>query len=363
MSHPGFDFGRRSYHTLSPFSCPRRGYLSQMLQIRLGPGPTGWRGALNTGKLFHSLMELHYKRLLAKRKGRPYNRRFRLSGTDGQPLCKTTAEVVDYYASQAYSEETLNHGLAAFKRYLFGWPEAKDPLAKQMIAVEKDIHGDLRALLPKDIAKDAPPLPYDAQYDGIAIAESGKGVVSVEHKALAAFSGGTLFMYLNSGQVVGQCAVWNSCADLVERYGPMDSVWINIAFKDGKPNRPVHRESLHIPRSWQREYAEALLARTSDLEVTLQAYDAAQKAAPAARRAAVGRAWPKHGMFNGECVDLTRSCEFQRICFENDRVPDLYQITDAGRERAERDGLVRLESVGTYTNPNAAPQGGDAEAA
>ena len=36
----------------------------------------------------------------------------------------------------------------------------------------------------------------------------------------------------------------------------------------------------------------------------------------------------------------SRTCEYQRICYEDNVVSDLYQITEAGAERAKRDRLV-----------------------
>ncbi len=335
MAHPGFGFQRRSFHTLKALSCPRKAYFAQMLEIRRRSQNGQESGALAAGKVFHTLMEVHYTP--DRYKGTP------LPGTDGNPSLTTADEVRDWYLSRNFDTEAVCEAMDAYARYLID--RGRDPEIADRIVFrpEPNVEGDLRDLFPPFTRKlMSQPIPYAAQFDAVIRnpANGPKGVISVEHKLLSGFYPNTLKSYLASGQLVGQCAVWNSRADLVEKFGPMEQVMLNLAFKRPSKTNPIytHRTVLFIPRDWQLNYVKAVRAETARLEQML-ADDAHDQRQPTPMGAAL---WPQSGLVHGECVQMTYNCEFLEACQDNAVEPELYQITEAGKARAAREKAVQV---------------------
>lgn len=334
MSHPGYAFTRLSYHTLTQLRCPRRAYLDQYLGLRLRPTSAGRDGPLGIGIVFHSLMEWHYTAPRART--RP------MQGTEGAPVCATVAEVLAHYEGCDYSHHALDVAEQLYNRYCWAYPPEKDGFSGQVLGVEQELQTD-------DLAEPYKPLlkgrvPYAARYDLIVKVPGSRQVAAVEHKTIRSLSAAALAGYADSGQVVGQCALWNSRSDLVAQYGRMDTIWLNLVLKAGEPNRPVHRACLFIPPQRQAAYVWAVAARERELRQRQKAYTAARGFGPRG----VAEAWPELGLVNGDCVTLARTCPFLSICHDCGIAHNAYEITDEGAERVEKDGLVRLEGVGRY---------------
>ena len=332
MGHPGFDFARVSYHTLRNTVCPAKAYLNQILGVRRRFSDRGESGPLAAGKVFHTLMEVYYTP--HKYLGTP------LPGTDKHPALPSTEDVINWYMAEGVAGETIEEALNGFKRYLYQRENDDDNIKDRVLGrPEPDVHGDLRKLLSPAERKGQPKAMYAAQFDLVIRADDGKSVISVEHKLLAQVSPSTLALYQNSGQVIGQCAVWNSREDLVDKYGPMRQVLLNLTFKKSK-ERIVHREYLMVPITWQRDYAKVIIQTHRELASRVRRYrhaiDDHSPAAPAPE-GAVAAIWPKLGMVRGECANFINSCEYLALCQEGRIEPELFQITEAGRARCVRD--------------------------
>lgn len=340
MPHPGFGFTRRAFSTLKSLGCPRRAYLAQMLEIRRRSHTGMVSGPLAAGSMFHTLMEVHYTS--AKYRGQP------LPGTDGNPSGLVDADTVrDWYLSHNYDPEAVCEAQEAYTRYVMDRGEDLEVAARLIGRPEPNVEGDLRDLFGK---VKMPKIPYAAQYDAVIKnpADGPKGVIAVEHKLLAYFQPNTVRNYLSSGQLIGQCAVWNSRADLVEKFGPMEQVMLNLTFKRPSKTNPIstHRTVLFIPRQWQLDYAYAVAAETRKLTTFLR-NDKRDQKKQEPRGAA---AWPQSGMVHGECVQLTHNCEFLDICQTGMVEPEFYQITENGRVRAARETVVQVSrNVEVYT--------------
>lgn len=331
MAHPGFGFTRRSYHTLKNLSCPRKAYYNQILELRRRSMNGQPSGPLASGKVFHSLLELHYtpQRL----RGTP------LPGTDGNPSPRTPEEVRDWYLNLNYDAASVCEAYEAYQRYVLDRGVDEEITARLVGRPEPNVEGDLRDLLNN---KRMRKIPYAAQYDAVIRnpPDGPKGVISVEHKLLATYSYNTLKSYLSSGQLIGQCAVWNSREDLVELFGPMTQVMLNLTFKRPSKENPVytHRTTLYVPMEWQLAYARAVSKETAKLE-TLMRQMRKDDASPHPKGAAL---WPQSGMVHGECVQWSFSCDYVEICQDGAVEPELYQITEAARARAATETGVRV---------------------
>lgn len=331
MAHPGFGFQRRSFHTLKSLGCPRKAYYSQILELRRRSATGQQSGPLAAGKVFHSLLELHYTP--ARAKGTP------MPGTDGNPALRTPDEVRDWYLDQNFDAAAVCEAYEAYQRYLLD-RGADDEIASRIVGrPEPNVEGDLRDLLNnKRLRK----IPYAAQFDAVIRnpPNGPKGVISVEHKLLATYSYNTLKSYLASGQLIGQCAVWNSRADLVEMHGPMDQVMLNLTFKRPSKENPVytHRTTLYVPREWQIAYAKAVGKETAKLEALLRQ----QRKDDTEAKPKGAALWSQSGMVHGDCVQWNFSCDYVEICQDGSVEPELYQITEAGRARAARETGVRV---------------------
>lgn len=337
MAHPGFEFTRRSFHTLKNTACLRKAYLGQMLGVRRKPHPEGDDGPLMAGKVFHTMMEVHYTP--------PEARHLPLKGTDGNPVLPDIKCVVEHYCERGgAAAKAVCDALDAYGRYSRERGEDADLRSRLLGRPEPDVDGELADLLGHARLG---PIPYSAQYDMIVRNSNDpkiKGVTTVEHKLLAGFYPNTVRGYLNSGQLIGQCAVWNSRQDLVRKFGPMTQALINLTFKTYNIDNPlyVHRELLYFPLDWQMRYAEAVGMATQRLEATMLEYEHGSQAPDLL--------WTQGGLVYGECVPFWGQCDFLDICQSGCVEPEFYQITEPGRERAARDGIVTVSrNTQTYT--------------
>lgn len=329
MPHPGFGFTRRSFHTLQLLACRRRAYLNQIAQVR-GRRRTGMTSGLIEGSVWHTLLELFYT---------PEAQRGQvaLRGTDGKPVLSSPKEVLDWYVDRGYPAQAALKVQDAFERYTMRYGNDDDLRDRQICRPEPDIRSeDLRVLLPEERRKGLVRAPYDVGYDMIVRLKGQRGVMAVEHKLLAAARGVTVSGYHYSGQIMGQCATWNANAELVEKYGPMNHVLLNLAFKS---DTPFTREEVFVAPQVQADFALQVARQTRDLESTLGRYE---KERHVGNR--VDGIWPQDGMLRGLCVDFLSPCEFLEVCQGGGRVSsDLYEITEPGRQAAERDKILRVD--------------------
>ena len=337
MAHPGFEFKRRSFHTLKNTSCLRKAYLGQMLGVRKRPAPDGDGSPLAAGKVFHTLMEMFYTP--------PKYANSPMPGTDGNPILRNVEEVIAHYEANNVAPSAIFEAVSAFERYKQARGDDEDVRSRVLGRPEPDVDGDFADIL----GLASGPVPYSAQFD-MVIRNSNdpkvpKGVTAVEHKLLANFYPNTVKSYMNSGQLIGQCTVWNSREDLVERYGPMTQVMLNLTFKKVMGDKPtVHRTILFFPPEWQLRYAQAVGMTTRRLERVLQEY-----ASPAYPHDELPLLWTQNGLVDGACVQLAYNCEFLEVCQDNAIQPELYQITERGRDRAIADKIVNISPyVETY---------------
>jgi hypothetical protein len=344
VSHPGEGFARRSSHTVSLLECPRKAYLSQLLALRVTPDYGGERGPLSVGKMFHTLLEIHYNPAYAK--GRP------LLGTDGCPVLDTPEEALDWFVDvQRAAESAADEAYKVYLRYCYSYEqEGHDLLADQIIGrPEPDVEADIRNF-PGGPVKSVP-VTYRAQYDAVARARPGRGapgVMSVENKSLASFGLSTVRAYRHSGQILGQCAVWNSRPDLTQRFGTMDQVLLNLAFKGKNPERPVHREQMFINPGHVRRFTFALSAALDELEYRLSRDVMARQ-----RGDSIADVWPMLGITRGCCARLVGfPCRYLSICETGVLEGEMFQITESGRARLEADQVVRVSGeLETYAVP------------
>jgi hypothetical protein len=324
MPHPGYDFRRNSYSVLSKTACWFSAYLSQILQIEkdYDKGGMGKSGALFKGTVFHTLMEVHL--MPDKYKGKP------MSGTDGKPVLNTKQEAVEYFLNQGFAPDSVEAGIRAFDTYIEKWGERDPEIKSRLIGKpESDIAGDLKYLHESLDSFDF--IPYTAQYDAIVRLDD-KSVASVEHKSALRLDQNTLAYYRHSGQLIGQCALWNARTDLVSKYGKMNTVILNLAFTGGK--QEPHRESIYIPPIVQINYARALGDLHKELAKKLDRY--------AKNPAKAESIFPKNGMTHNQCFGIGYTCPFISGCHENCLSSDEFKITDEGRTRLDRDKTIKL---------------------
>lgn len=344
MPHPGFGFTRRSYHTLKQLSCPRAAYINQFLGVRRKPDPNGEDGYFAAGSLWHTLMEVFYTP--PQHKGKP------LPGTDGNPAGLMTPEdVLQWGLEGKYAPSVVAQVKQGWQRYVYHYKDDMDLRSRVVGRPEPDVRGDFRH------PQSPYAVPYDTGLDLVVRSRGRKSVWFVEHKFLGQFGAQTLTSYRNSGQVIGQVANWNSRPDLVERFGPAEGVMMNITLKRASPPH-TQREDLFVPVSAQNAYRAAVRAMTTTLNGLLHADREAERPAKAARAAgrepsasarakvaqAKSRCWSKLGMATGECAPLVgAACPYLHVCSDGDKVaPELYQITEAGRQRAIDDGIIEV---------------------
>jgi hypothetical protein len=338
VGHPGFDFTRRSYHTLSKLRCPRAAYYNQLLGVRRAPNEAGFDGPLAEGILFHSLMELYYTHP-DKRGHVP------LTGTAGEPVLATPDEVFDYYLDQLnWSPVAVETARKGYATYVYHRGDDAELRSRVLWRPEPDLKADLRHVLGTAGMPGHRVIPYQAQYDLIVrLPAPARGVMAVEHKFLKAFYSNTLRLYHNSGQVIGLCALWNSRPDLIERYGPMRGVILNLAFKN--TTRAPHREHLSVLRTQQQDYARSVGQQNHDLDTRLKAYTRAsdKKQGQFVKPAEVARIWPQRGLVEGACVEIFWTCDYFDICTSGAIGALTYQITEPGATRARKDRQAILE--------------------
>ena len=327
MPHPGFEYARRSSSTLRYVECPREGYLGQILGIRSSPtGDFSSSGPLGAGSVFHTLQEVW--NMPEHHVGRP------LRGTDGMPVLTTPEEVVDYYLDTVrFAPSAIVEAKKAFDSYVEEYGLDDVVKANVVDRPEPNINAHFG---PEEGC------PYSAQIDLVIKHPSGrKEVCSVEHKLLKSLQPKTIPFYGKSGQIIGQAATWNARQDLVDKFGPMMYVWINISFKSGRQKH--HREKIFIPLDRQREFVKSVRATNKIIDTMLAEYYTARKIG---RRDLIEAVWPKLGMARSKCVGLTRTCRYIHVCTAHKDAVDgvLYQITESGRRRAEEDGLVLVDS-------------------
>lgn len=322
MPHPGFFFARRSYSTFSKLACPRAAYLNQMLGVRLAPKVDNkLPGALAAGSVFHTLCEVYYTP--------PVFRDQPLRGTDGSPVLQSTDDVLEWYADRAEAK-AIDEARESFDAYCEHHRRMRDGGALAVIGLPEV---DVNAI----VSYGGQESRYETQADLIVALGDGS-VAAVEHKLLSTASRFVLDRYTMSGQMVGHALAWNSRSDLVARHGPMTSVVLNIAFKKGRTR--AHRESIFVPHGVQRQYAQSVVALGQKVDALLTAH---HKARPGAARAAV---WPKLGHVLGLCDGVGGKCDYRHVCHtHSDVVSPLYQITEAGRKRAEQDGCVKVDPL------------------
>jgi hypothetical protein len=113
---------------------------------------------------------------------------------------------------------------------------------------------------------------------------------------------------------------------------------LNLTFKKVMGDKPtVHRTILFFPPSWQLRYAQAVGMTTRRLERVLSEYES-----PSFPHDELPMLWTQNGLVDGACVQLAYNCEYLEVCQDNSIEPELYQITERGRDRANKDKIVNL---------------------
>lgn len=331
MPHPGYEFTRVSSSTVSKAQCPRELYFDQILGLRRVPNACGDTGPFAAGTVFHTMLEVEYQPTAT--------RHLPLMGTDGRPTIPDHAGVIDYCLDNHFAPDAVSQAETAYKQYLEEY-DGDDALRACIIGrPETDVHCDMRKLV--DANKHATKVEYAAQYDLLIRAPNG-GVASVEHKLLGTIDARAVHRYKASGQLVGQCATWNSRPDLVDRFGRMSQVVLNITTKQ-RPAR-FHRETLFIPMSAQVDYVKTLRIAVRGIKRRLHDYKYAKDAYHREM------AFPKLGQTFGMCVPFAGSpCCYLPICDTGEAHGAVFQIAEPFHQRAVDDGVIRVDpTIETY---------------
>jgi len=295
--------------------------LDQMVEVRRAPR-VGKKsaGALAAGSVFHTLCEVHYTPDVLK--DQP------LRGTDGNPVLRTTADVVAWYLERAEAK-AIDEAVRGFEAYLEHHLRALHGGAFRVL-------GSPEVDVSSTVSYGGQTARYQSQADLVIVTDDG--VAAVEHKFLSSASKFVLERYAMSGQMSGHALAWNSDPARVAKHGRMNAVLLNLGFKSGKPR--AHREWVAVTVPRQRQYAQIVVAAGRKVDTLLEAH---AKARPGAARAAN---WPKLGSLYGLCDGVGGRCEYRHLCHDGaDVVKPLYQITEAGQKQAEADGVVKVDPL------------------